>query len=154
MSTSLIPDPMQLWRDALTRLEGEVNAAATGGLKSQEVMRALHQFNSVSLGMQQMFEKAIDAYLRRANLPSRKEVVELAESLRRIEDKLDRLLPGDGASGAARPARTRRPPVEEGASPAASATSAAAAAVPAPAAKKQAPRRSRTPPPARKRSAS
>jgi hypothetical protein len=57
--------------------------------------------------MQQMFEKVIDAYLRRANLPSRKEIAEVAESLRRIEDKLDRLLPADAP--VPRPARTRRP---------------------------------------------
>jgi len=112
---SLLPDPLQLWRDALTRLEGEVNAAATGTLQSQDVLRALHQYSTVSLGMQQLFEKALDSYLRRANLPSRKEVLELAESLRRIEDKLDSLVPKESASALPRPARTRRPPDATGA---------------------------------------
>jgi hypothetical protein len=115
MASSLIPDPMQFWRDAVTRLENDFNSAATGSLKSQELMRALHQFSNASMGMQQLFEKAVEGYLRRANLPSRKEVAELAESLRRIEDKLDQLVPGGsggGPSGGARPARTRRPPGE------------------------------------------
>ena len=71
-----------------------------------------------SLGMQQMLEKLIDKYLEKANLPSRKEVGELAVSLRRIEDKLDRLLPEEAA--APRPARTRRPPGEAPAPEAAS----------------------------------
>jgi len=111
MASSLLPDPLQMWRDALTKLEGEANSLATGSLKSQEVMRSLNQFSAVSLGMQQMFEKGLDAYLRRANLPSRKEVAELAEALQRIESKLDRLLPADALplTSAPRPARTRRP---------------------------------------------
>jgi hypothetical protein len=108
MATSFLVDPLQMWRDAVTKLESEVNSLATGSTKYDEVVRALHQFSSVSLGMEQVLEKVIGGYLRRANLPSRKEVLELAESLRRIEDKLDRLLPADSAP-APRPPRTRRP---------------------------------------------
>ena len=111
MASSLFPDPLQLWRDAVTRLENDVNAMATGGMKSQEVARSLNQFSAVSMGMQQAFEKVIDGYLRRANLPSRKEVAELAEALQRIEGKIDRLLPVDALRAPVpRPARTRRPP--------------------------------------------
>ena len=121
MASSLIPDPFQMWRDALTKMEGEVNTLATGSLKSNEVVRTMNQLASVTLGTQQVFEKVMEAYLRRANLPSRKEVAELAEALLRIESKIDQVLGttgGGSASAAPRPARTRRP----------------AAAVPAPAA--------------------
>ncbi|WHZ11637.1 MAG: hypothetical protein OJF60_002076 [Burkholderiaceae bacterium] len=113
MASSLFPDPLQMWRDAVTRLENDVNALATSGMKSQEVARSLNQFSAVSLGMQQMFDKMVDAHLRRANLPSRKEVAELAQTLERIEGKLDRLLPAGAqpaTAAAPRPARTRRPP--------------------------------------------
>jgi hypothetical protein len=112
MASSLFPDPLQMWREAVTRLESDVNSLVTGSTKSEEVMRSLHQFSSISLGMQQMFEKVVGGCLRRANLPSRKEVADLAEALRRVEDKLDRLLPAQGSPGIAtpRPARTRRPP--------------------------------------------
>ncbi|SAL60883.1 Poly(hydroxyalcanoate) granule associated protein (phasin) [Caballeronia choica] len=111
MASPAFPDPFQIWREALSKLENDANALATGSMKSQEVLQSLHQFSSVWLSMQQVFDKTIEDYLRRANLPSRKEVAELAVSLKRIEDKLDRLLPPD-ASGmsAPRPARTRRPP--------------------------------------------
>lgn len=136
MATSLIPDPLQMWRDAVTKFENDVNAALTGSTKSQEVMNALQQFSGITLGMQQMFEKAVSAHLRRINLPSRKEVTELAESLQRIEDKLDRLLPTTAfESLAPRPARTRRPP-------GAAAAAAPPAAVPA-AARKAAPSKRR-----------
>ena len=111
MATSFLVDPLQMWRDAVTKLETEVNSMATGSTKYDDVVRALHQFSSVSLGMEQLLEKVIGGYLRRANLPSRKEVLELAESLRRIEDKVDRLLPAEAGAAvlAPRPPRTRRP---------------------------------------------
>lgn len=129
MAASLFPDPLQMWRDAVTKLESEVNSTLTGSSKSRELVQTLHQFSNVSQGVQQLVEKVVDGYLRRANLPSRKEVAELAQSLRRIEDKLDRLLPAEalGAPGAPRPARTRRPP----------SAAPAAALVPAPAAAPQ-----------------
>jgi hypothetical protein len=133
MASSLFPDPLQMWREAVAQLENDVNSLATGSTKSQEVMRSLHQFSVVSLGMQRMFEKVVGGYLRRANLPSRKEVAELAEALRRIEDKLDRLLPAQESPGVAtpRPARTRQPPsvvapAQESAAPAQSSARKAA----------------------------
>jgi hypothetical protein len=110
MPTSLIPDPMQLWRDAVTRLESSVNSLVTGSMDSQEVMRSLHQFSTVSLGLERAFEKAIGSYLAKVNLPSRKDIAELAATLQRVEDKLDRLLPANEGVAAPRPARTRRPP--------------------------------------------
>lgn len=109
MASSLFPDPLQLWRDALTKLEGEANSLATGGAKSQEVMRSMHQLSSASQSMQQMVDKAIALYLRRANLPSRQDVKDLSASLQRIEEKLDRLLPQEVPAELPRPARTRRP---------------------------------------------
>jgi hypothetical protein len=112
MASSLIPDPFQMWREALTKLEGNVNSLVTGSMDSQELMRSVHQLSTISLGMQQAFEKAIGSYLAKVNLPSRKDVAELAETLRRVENKVDRLLPADAAAALPRPARTRRPPEE------------------------------------------
>ena len=118
MSTSPLPDPIQLWREAVAKMEGNVNTLVAGSMESKELMGSLHQLSAVSLGMQQAFEKAIGSYLGKVNLPSRKDVLELAAALQRVEDKLDRLLPKDaGAAQAAtpRPARTRRPPGDSGA---------------------------------------
>jgi hypothetical protein len=116
MTSALIPDPLQLWREALTRLESNVNSLVTGSMDSQELVRSVHQLSTVSLGLQQAFEKAIGSYLAKLNLPSRKDVNELATALQRIEDKLDQLLPASaGAPALPRPARTRRPPPEEAA---------------------------------------
>ena len=137
MSTSPFPDPFQLWREALTKLEGNVNSMVTGSMESQEMMRSVHQLSALSLGLQQAFEKAIGAYFAKINLPSRKDVAELAAALQRVEEKLDRLLPASALSAAAppRPARTRRPP----AAAAAEAVQAPAVAPPAPAPKRPGP---------------
>jgi len=124
MASSLIPDPLQMWRDALTQLESNVNSLVTGSMDSKDVMRSVHQLSTVSLGLQQAFEKAIGSYLAKVNLPSRKDVTELAEALQRIEDKVDRLAQPNGAAPSMpRPARTRRPP-EDATPPTANAASA------------------------------
>ena len=56
MATSLIPDPFQLWREALTKLEGNANSLVTGSMDSQELVRSMHQLSTLSLNMQQAFE--------------------------------------------------------------------------------------------------
>ena len=133
MATSLIPDPFQLWRDAVAKMESNVNTLVTGGIESKELMGSLHQLSAVSLGMQQAFEKAIGGYLGKLNLPSRKDVLELAATLQRLEEKIDRLLPGIAGAAQApapRPPRTKRPPDASAAPPVAAASVAAAPARP------------------------
>lgn len=111
MSTSLLPDPLQTLRKAITKLEAGGNALANRAMDSSEFSHALHQMATLSLGMQQTFEKVLGTFLKRVNLPSRAEIVELAEALRRIESKLDRLLPAEvPRDPPSRPARTRLPP--------------------------------------------
>ena len=100
MASSPIPDPFQLWRDAVAKMEGNVNTLVTGSMESKELMGSLHQISAVSLGMQQAFEKPIGSYLGKLNLPSRNDVLELAAALQRVEDTLDRLLPASAASSA------------------------------------------------------
>ena len=110
MASSLFPDPLQLWRDAVGRLENQANSLATDSLRSQEVVRSLHDLSGAFMGMQQLLDKGISDYLRRTNLPSRKDIAELSQTLQRIESKLDALLPAEAREAPPRPARTRRPP--------------------------------------------
>lgn len=111
MATPLVDlDPFALWREAVTRLEGSMNALGNQSLSSQEFTKVLHQFSTVSMQMQHVLEKVLGKYFKAINLPSRKDVTELAEALRRIEDKLDQLLPAfEQPARRPRPARTRRP---------------------------------------------
>lgn len=110
MASSLFPDPFQFWRETLTRLENQANGLATDSLRSQELVRSLHELSGATLSLQQMFDKGLGEYLRRANLPSRKDIAELSQALQRIESKLDLLLPAEARDEPKRPARTRRPP--------------------------------------------
>lgn len=111
MSEPLIPDPLQLWRKAIAKLEAGGNSLANRTMDSSEFSSALHHMANLSLGMQKTFEKVLGTYLKRANLPSRTEVAALAQRLHGIEDKLDRLLPAEvRPNKVAKPARTRVPP--------------------------------------------
>ncbi|MBM7062528.1 hypothetical protein JQX08_17585 [Pseudomonas sp. UL073] len=108
MAPSLIPDPLQLCRAALTKLENRVNAFAAEKMDSDEFARALNQYSKVSLGLQYLVEKSLTCVFERMDLPRRSEVQALASAVQRVEDKLDQLLPA-GEAVAARPPRTRRP---------------------------------------------
>jgi hypothetical protein len=119
MVSSLIPDPLQMWRKALTTLESGGNSLANNAMGSGEFASALHQVANVSLGMQQTFEKVLGVYLKRLNLPSRKEITELSAVAHRIEAKLDQLITTEARVPAGpRPARTRRPAEHATAEPA------------------------------------
>jgi hypothetical protein len=119
MVSSLIPDPLKMWRNAISTLESGGNKMANSAMGSGEFASALHQVANASLGMQQTFEKVLGVYLKRLNLPSRKEITELAAVVHRIEAKLDQLITTEARVPAGpRPARTRRPAASAAATPA------------------------------------
>lgn len=110
MAFSLLPDPLHLCREALNRLESGINDYAAQKMDSATFSQALSRYTQVSLGVQFTLEKSLACVLERLDLPSRREVGELAAAVQRVEDKLDLLL-CDAAKPvlAPRPPRTRRP---------------------------------------------
>lgn len=108
MASSLLPDPLDLLRRAVNQLEGQANALAGRGLQVDPVVKALHQVVSLAMTSRQVRASAMDGVVRALNLPTSGEFAELLAILRRIEDKLDRLVPVE-APPRPRPARTRRP---------------------------------------------
>ncbi len=112
MARSLIPDPFELFREAVNRFEAGVNEFAQRKLTdSQDVARTLHKVTRASVGVRQVGSKSLAGVLALLELPSRGEVAALAAAVQRVEDKLDLLLPASAKGGALvpRPARTRRP---------------------------------------------
>jgi hypothetical protein len=101
-------DPLSLWREAIDRLEGGINTTATRNMESEQFAQALSIVLRASLGTHHLFDKQLAKVYERVGLPSRSEVQDLAASLRRIEDKLDLLLPPPAPVH--RPARTKRAP--------------------------------------------
>ncbi|MET0543957.1 MAG: hypothetical protein ABWZ88_19615 [Variovorax sp.] len=116
---SPMPDPLQLWRKALTTLEGRGNTVANKAMGTGDLASALHQVANASLGMQQTFEKVLGTYLRKLDLPSRKEIAELTAAVQRVEARLDALAgAASKPSDVPHPPRTRRPAPEGAAVPA------------------------------------
>lgn len=110
MVLAFIPDPFRLCRELLDRVENGVNELATRHMDSPRVVRAMFGASKVALGARHFSEKTLEALYRRLELPSRSEVETLAAAVRRVEDKLDMLLPASAKPPRpARPARTRRP---------------------------------------------
>jgi hypothetical protein len=110
MTSSVNLDPFEMWRQVVTKLEGGMNSLANSGMSSEQFTRAAHQFSQVSTGLQQTFEKALDGYFKALNLPSRKDIVDLADTLQRLEEKIDLLLPMEVREPFEnRPLRTRQP---------------------------------------------
>lgn len=108
MTPQKLLDPLAMWREAVDRLEGGINSTATRNMESEQFATALSLMLRASLGTHHLFDKQLSKVYERVGLPSRSEVQELAASLRRIEDKLDLLLPPPAPVH--HPARTKRAP--------------------------------------------
>jgi hypothetical protein len=112
MARSFLPDPLELLRQAVNRLEGRANTLAGRGMEIDQVMKALHQVSGLSLALRQAVEMAMEGAYKRLNLPTGREFAEMKATLQRLEDKLDSLLAAQPAVAALRPSRTRKPAVE------------------------------------------
>ena len=109
MALSKMLDPLALWRESINRLEGGINKLATNQMESEQFAQALAQFSKVRLGMHHVSNKALAMIYAGLDVPSRSEVAALADTLQRIESKLDLLLPAQ-PSRVPNPPRTRRAP--------------------------------------------
>ena len=136
MAKSLLPDPLELLRQAVNRLEGRANALAGRGMEIDQVVKTLHQVSSLTMVLRQAMELALDNFYKRLNLPTGREFAEMSATLQRLEDKLDSLLAAQApAPSAARPLRTRKPAAEAPAATPAAKVSAAKPVAKAPALK-------------------
>jgi len=108
MKTRQLLDPLAMWREAINRLEGGVNNVATRNMQTEPFAQALALVLRASLGTHHLFDKNLARLYERLGLPSRSEVEAIAAAMRRVEDKLDMLLPPPVPTH--RPARTRRAP--------------------------------------------
>jgi len=110
-------DPLQVWRDALSKWEGSANSLANKEMGSEESVRAMQAMMSVVMGLQQTLGKANGVLLKELNLPSRNDIVEIGTRLQRIEDMLEQLsrqmgnpvASAPGSAPATMPPRTRKP---------------------------------------------
>ena len=119
-------DPVALWQNMIGEMEKGFNAFANKAMESPEFSRVVNQVGGVSAGAQKQLGDMMEKYLVNMNLPSRAQMVSMAERLQSIEGQLNEIkamlhqihgqagAPAGGFPAAPRPPRTKRPPPARG----------------------------------------
>jgi hypothetical protein len=113
-------DPVALWQTMVGEMEKGFNAFANQAMASPEFSKIVNRAGGASAGAQKQLGDLMEKYLAGMNLPSRAQMVGMAERLQSIEGQLNEIkavlhqmngnaVAREGA-GAPRPPRTRRPP--------------------------------------------
>jgi hypothetical protein len=84
-------DPMAMWRDMLSQWETNVNALANKTMASDEYSSSMNGAMGGMLKFQDTMKQFMATYLASANLPSRAEVLAIAERIGGVEARLDRI---------------------------------------------------------------
>jgi hypothetical protein len=115
-------DPVALWQNMIGEMEKGFNAFANQAMASPEFSKVVNQVGGVTAGAQKQLGDLMEKYLLSMNLPSRAQMVNMAERLASIEGQLNEIkallhqvhgnpaAPGSGTPAAPRPPRTKRPP--------------------------------------------
>lgn len=118
-------DPAAIWQTMVGEMEKGFNSFAGQALASPEFSKLVNQVGGASAGAQKQFGELMEKYLVSMNLPSRAQMVNMAERLQSIEGQLNEVkallyelrnssgMPA-GQSVAPRPPRTRQPPSVRG----------------------------------------
>src|SRR3954468_21417853 len=113
-------DPVALWRNMVGEMEKGFNTVANQAMASPEFSKVVNQVGGVAAGAQKQLGDLMEKYLVTMNLPSRAQMVSMAERLQSIEGQLNEIKAllhqmhnSSGAPenyAAPRPPRTKRPP--------------------------------------------
>ena len=116
-------DPVEIWHTMLGEMEKGFNSFATQTMTSPEFSKAMNQAGGIAAGAQKQFGDLMEKYLVGMNLPSRAQLVGMAERIQSIEGQLNEIkamlhqihhnsAAPEGGYGTPRPPRTKRPPSE------------------------------------------
>jgi len=115
-------DPVALWQNMIGEMEKGFNAFANQAMASPEFSKVVNQVGGATAGAQKQLGELMEKYLLSMNLPSRSQMIGMAERLQLIESQLNEIKAmlhqmqgvSAGISGASsqtpRPPRTKRPP--------------------------------------------
>jgi hypothetical protein len=115
-------DPVAIWQTMVGEMEKGFNAFANQAMASPEFSKAVNRVGGVTAGAQKQLGDLMEKYLATMNLPSRAQMVGMAERLQSIEGQLheikamlQQMQPGSGApqgvsAAVAKPPRTKKPP--------------------------------------------
>ena len=114
-------DPVAVWQNMIGEMEKGFNAFANQAMASP-LSKFVNPVGGVSAGAQKQLGDLMEKYLVGMNLPSRAQMVGMAERLQSIEGQLNEIkallhqvhgnsgAPAGGYPAAPKPPRTRRPP--------------------------------------------
>src|SRR3981081_2736058 len=114
-------DPVAVWQNMLGEMEKGFNSFANQAMTSPEFSRVMNQVGSVGAGAQKQLGELMEKYLVSMNLPSRAQMVSMAERLQSIEGQLNEIkallhqvhnnsaAPEAGYPALPKPPRTKRP---------------------------------------------
>ena len=113
-------DPVALWQNMIGEMEKGFNAFANQAMASPQFSKVMNQVGGTTAGAQKQLADLMEKYLVSLNLPSREQMVSMAERLASIEGQLNEIKTllqqvhgqagTSNAPAAPRPPRTKRPP--------------------------------------------
>jgi SMC interacting uncharacterized protein involved in chromosome segregation len=113
-------DPVAIWQTMIGEMEKGFNSFANQAMESPEFSKVVNQVGGVTAGAQKQLGEMMEKYLVGMNLPSRAQMVGMAERLQSIETQLNEIkvllqqnnaaARGGSYPAAPKPPRTRRPP--------------------------------------------
>ena len=115
-------DPVAIWQTMIGEMEKGFNSFANQAMASPEFSKVVNQAGSAAAGAQKQLGELMEKYLVSMNLPSRAQMVGMAERLQGIEGQLNEIkamlhqlrnnagAAEGGYPAAPKPPRTKRPP--------------------------------------------
>jgi hypothetical protein len=119
-------DPVVLWQTMIGEMEKRFNSFANQAMTTPEFSKAMNQAGGLAAGAQKQLGDMMEKYLVGMNLPSRAQLVGMAERLQSIEGQLNEVkallhemnrnsgAEKGGPEAAPRPPRTKKPPPRDG----------------------------------------
>jgi hypothetical protein len=114
-------DPLALWQKMIGEMEKGFNAFANQAMASPQFSKTVNQAGGATAGAQKQFGNLMERYLLAMNMPSRAQMVGMAERLQAIEGQLNEIkvllnqmnaaagMARDSTAAAPKPPRTKRP---------------------------------------------
>ena len=121
-SSSASTDPFDQWRSWLDRAERQINTALNEAMASTQFGQVQGRLMEVLLGVQRSTNEAMGRYFETLNMPTRADVLSLAEKMALIEQRLGNIEHALASLGApvatarttarAKVRRTKKPPAK------------------------------------------
>ncbi|MDP6377355.1 MAG: poly(R)-hydroxyalkanoic acid synthase subunit PhaE [Pseudomonadales bacterium] len=125
MSEKRSKDPGEVFRELVTEWERGFDQLANSLMGTENFSRSMNQMQDVQMAVRGAFREFMTDNLTNANMPTRDDVVQIAQSLKSLEKRMERietLLQGmtsnsdpEAIPPRGGPPRTKRPPSETGA---------------------------------------